>query len=609
MIARGCAALAFGLACIAAGAAQQPARDNAAAPAGTATISGTILVSSTTKQPARRVRVTLNEVAHAVPGQTTTTGDDGAFAFRAVPAGRYELKATKNAYLTASYGAARPARPGTPIVVKDGDEITNIGLTIARGGVITGVVRDGRGRALPGATVGVLRFGYDAATGERTLVRPSLGGSSTTDDRGEYRAYGLPPGTYLVLALPEAALGRAGGPGVDEIRPLTAAEVDRALQAARSGNRAPGAPSAPSLSPPAPRVTYAPVFHPGVTDIVSAVPIALGLSEEHGGADITVQYLTTATVSGTVSLPGSSAPPLVQLRLVPAGAQAELLAGAGLRGLTARSAADGSFAFGAVPPGLYTIKATTSQGGRGRGGVVAPSAPALWAAADAAVSGQNLTMPLTLQPGVNISGRVVFEGSQPTPAELQTLSFKLIPPGSGGQAAYLPGGQVNAEGRFSFTGVTPDSYQFLAQWLGASGKWSIKSSSANGRESFDAPLRVNPNETLEWTITYTDKPAGIGGTLQDRAGRAAADYFILVFSADRKYWTPASRRIRMMRPATDGAFSSKGLPAGEYFLAALTDLEPGEWNDPTLLEQLAGSAIKVTLRDGEMTTQDVRIGG
>jgi hypothetical protein len=94
-----------------------------------------------------------------------------------------------------------------------------------------------------------------------------------------------------------------------------------------------------------------------------------------------------------------------------------------------------------------------------------------------------------------------------------------------------------------------------------------------------------------------------------RGGRAATDYSILVFSADRTYWTPGSRRIRMMRPGTDGGFSAKGLPPGEYFLAALTDLEPGEWNDPILLGQIAASAIKVTLRDGEMTTQNMRIGG
>jgi hypothetical protein len=64
----------------------------------------------------------------------------------------------------------------------------------------------------------------------------------------------------------------------------------------------------------------------------------------------------------------------------------------------------------------------------------------------------------------------------------------------------------------------------------------------------------------------------------------------------------------MTRPATDGSCNVRGLPPGEYFLAALTDLETGEWNDPTLLEEAVRSSAKVTLRDGETTTRDFRIG-
>jgi hypothetical protein len=65
----------------------------------------------------------------------------------------------------------------------------------------------------------------------------------------------------------------------------------------------------------------------------------------------------------------------------------------------------------------------------------------------------------------------------------------------------------------------------------------------------------------------------------------------------------------MTRPATDGSFTIKGLPPGEYFLAAPTDLESGEWNDPVLLDQLAPSSLRVVLRDGETTRRDLRIGG
>ncbi len=353
------------------------------------------------------------------------------------------------------------------------------------------------------------------------------------------------------------------------------------------------------------RVNYAPIFHPGATDIGAAAPVALGVSEERAGVDVMIQLVPTATISGTIRSPSGALPQLLSVRLVPAGPQTEMLAGAGLRGLSTPPRPDGRYVFNGVAPGAYTVKASI---GSGRGAT--PNAPTQWAAAEVIVNGQDLDVPLTLQPGVAVNGRVVFEGSRPTAAELQALSFGLVPPGSGGQVQSSGGGRVDAEGRFTFAGVTPDTYYFVTTWNApaARDKWSIKASTANGREAFEAPLRVNPNEAVDWTVTYTDKPTGLTGVFQDSSGRAATDYYILVFSSDRKYWTPGSRRVRMTRPATDGVFSVKGLPPGEYFLAALTDLETGEWNDPTLLEQLAGSSAKVTLQDGKTTTQDFRIG-
>jgi hypothetical protein len=84
---------------------------------------------------------------------------------------------------------------------------------------------------------------------------------------------------------------------------------------------------------------------------------------------------------------------------------------------------------------------------------------------------------------------------------------------------------------------------------------------------------------------------------------------VILFPADKTYWTPHSRRVRTTRPATDGKFSIVGLPEGTYSIAALTDVEPGEWNDPVFLEGLVNSSIKVTLTEGQKTTQDLRLAG
>jgi hypothetical protein len=65
--------------------------------------------------------------------------------------------------------------------------------------------------------------------------------------------------------------------------------------------------------------------------------------------------------------------------------------------------------------------------------------------------------------------------------------------------------------------------------------------------------------------------------------------------------------VASTRPATDGTFAIRNLPPGEYHLAALTDLDPAEWQTPAFLSQLAPVALKFTLADGQHIRQDLRV--
>lgn len=77
-----------------------------------------------------------------------------------------------------------------------GDVIT---LRIRKGGVITGTVSDANGEPVAGVQVRALRV--RDAEGRRLRARmESLG--KTTDDRGVYRIYGLPPGSYHLVTAP-----------------------------------------------------------------------------------------------------------------------------------------------------------------------------------------------------------------------------------------------------------------------------------------------------------------------------------------------------------------------------------------------------------------------
>jgi hypothetical protein len=67
--------------------------------------------------------------------------------------------------------------------------------------------------------------------------------------------------------------------------------------------------------------------------------------------------------------------------------------------------------------------------------------------------------------------------------------------------------------------------------------------------------------------------------------------------------------VRTARPNTDGRFVFRDLPAGDYLLAALTDIEPSDLGDEAFLEALVSGAVPVSLGDGERKTQDLRLIG
>jgi hypothetical protein len=97
------------------------------------------------------------------------------------------------------------------------------------------------------------------------------------------------------------------------------------------------------------------------------------------------------------------------------------------------------------------------------------------------------------------------------------------------------------------------------------------------------------------------------GTIQDTLGNPTSDYTIVLFAADKSFWVPQARRIVTSRPGTDGKFTFRNLPAGEYRLTAVTDVEPGEWYDPSFLGQLVNASIPITVKDGEKKVQDIKV--
>src|SRR5439155_10393652 len=173
-------------------------------PQGTAVIAGRV-VAADTGRPIKRARVMVS--AGGRQARATTTDEQGRFRITDLMGGSYTITASRTGFVDAVYGQRRPLQPGTAIQLADGQELATIDLRLVRGGVITGRVLDEDGEPLARAVVTVQRYQY--VRGERQL---SPAGGDQTDDRGQYRVFGLPAGDYYVSA-DAASLTRAFGRG------------------------------------------------------------------------------------------------------------------------------------------------------------------------------------------------------------------------------------------------------------------------------------------------------------------------------------------------------------------------------------------------------------
>jgi hypothetical protein len=135
----------------------------------------------------------------------------------------------------------------------------------------------------------------------------------------------------------------------------------------------------------------------------------------------------------------------------------------------------------------------------------------------------------------------------------------------------------------------------------------LKQVIADGRDVTDAPVDLRSGQRLTASIVFTDKLSEINGTIADERGTPITDYTLLAFPTDTSLWSTQSRYIVTARPDQNGRFQMRGLPPGEYLLAAVDPTEPGQWFEPAFLDEQRASAVRLTLGDGDIKTQNVQI--
>lgn len=587
-----------------------------AVPTGTALIIGRV-VDGTTGAAVTGVAVTIGGSNALRAGNAVLVDTQGRFIFSGLAAGSFTLMAEKNGYFAGTYGRTRPGGQSQPIVLRDGERVTDATMHIWRYGTISGAVVDDAGEPVSGAQV--IAFQRTWVAGHPSL---STSGGPLTDDRGMFRIIQLPPGEYVVCVTSRLVTFPMSFVEADNTNDQATdiAQRARSVELAAKGSERlgtyPAAPSsrlgdfviarAPGPATPLPsgneRLSIFPItFYPSARATELTTPISLAPGEQRSGIDLHVRLTPTVRVSGTAS--GSTGP------IGNLGVHLQLGVGNQFRSrmlvepAQTVTAPDGAFTFLGVPAGSYVVVAATTS----------PAGDGASAALPVTVGDRDLTdVPLTLRPNPRVSGRIEFDGTSARP-ELRMLSALIgLDPVDGhferqtfqiDASGNLPGRAV-LPGRY-FVHVDLNAVQGAASRVGT---WTLKSAMVDGRDVSDVPLTVETADITGLVITLTDHPATLAGTVRTTQGAADTTATVLVFPADKAMWVDYGalpRRLRSVRADRSGAFSVSALPAGEYFAIALPDEFTGDWQRQTSLEKAAALATRVRIQDGTTAALDL----
>ena len=337
--------------------------------------------------------------------------------------------------------------------------------------------------------------------------------------------------------------------------------------------------------------------------------------------------MPTSKVSGTITGPDGAVGNL-QVTLVPAEADVNATS---IEMISGFSDGQGKFAIEGVPPGNYIMRATRMPMSGGRqmmaftvnGGAMtvvenralpaaAPNAPAqttLWGEMPVAVGNKDLDgVAFSMRVGAKMTGSIQFNGAaeKPTPQQMQQGIGIVLEPADPKPGVRNGDGRIEQNGTFTTTGMPAGRY-FVRVKAGLQG-WALQSAIVGGRDASVVPVDLDANDLSGVVITFTDKPTELTGQV---AGDGQLEGMgVVIFPVDQTAWTgygSQSRRLAATRADKKGAFSVKGLPAGDYNAIAMPDKMLNDWSNPKFLQSIAGQATRVHVSDGSKANVSLQV--
>lgn len=512
-------------------------------------VSGSISGKVTIKgKPAVRIMVLANDVREGRSSNTgryrARTDQTGSYRITNLTAGTYEISTITPALV--------PANQSGSVVVSEGEQVEDVDLLLVPGGVITGKITDSEGEPVIGQAVKITPLNNLFPSGFRTTLMTRLHIDNSTDDRGVYRAFGLPAGKYKV-SVGESGFGM------------------------RSSQE-----------------YYKETFYPSVSEAAKATVIEVTEGSEANNIDIVLgRPIGTFRVTGRL-VDGETGRPIPSIRYsVGQTIKHDQNTTGSSSSSVGKTNANGEFRLENVTPGRYTIFTDPAPGSE---------VPAAFLTVEV-VDRDLADLVIKTAKGSSLSGVVVLEGNERAPAMLSGLkiyAWVASPePGFGSS----PSSAVGPDGTFSINGVRSGLASFGV------------SSSGDNRKKFEI-LRVErngiPSETINVkerehvagirvVVKYLKLTGAIRGQVKVENGELppASRLSLWLWPLDENL--EPKRRSSIESPKLDarGRFFAEGLPAGTYRLSVHV-MAPGE-EAPGRTRIVEEKTQQVTVTDDTVT--------
>lgn len=514
-------------------------------------------------------RVSISRPGSGIMSQTLRVDNTGAFKTDLLEPGLYSV----SAYLP-GYVADSPQLPTPPAFYRPGDTVT---LTMIKGGVITGIVKNSNDEPLVAISVRASRVRDREGKALPFMVTSREG---LTDDRGMYRLYGLTAGTYVVSA---GGVSRPSG-----------------------------------ATPPSPYERLVPTYAPSATRD-TAVEVAVNYGDE---VTVDVQFrgepghAISGTIAGATKYEVGSPSWGVSISLF------DLRNHADVGNASANSITNFGFALYGVPDGDYEVYA--SQGSAS--GDQLASAPK-----QIKVQGSDVTgITLAVAPLAAIDGRVVFEGDQRAAcgmrresATVETVIYarrhemerKPTDPQSKDAAQIevpsvfrnsVRSAIVDAKRTFSVKNVQPGTYRIDPREPAPG--WYLKSIvlepvARNANLARDGVTVRSGERVSGVVVTITEGAAKLSGKILLAEGQSLASSLRVYLVPNERETAENVLRFYQARPEANGDFTVDNIAPGKYWIVA-RPMEENEYGTAKPIRQDAAFRAKV-LHDAEVLKKEI----